>query len=247
MDFINIKNNLDNTALMCAIKNENFIVINTLLYNSNIDINIQNNVGDNALIYSVKNKYSNVVEKLLHCANIDLNIENNIGNTALMYAVINKDFNIIKNLLNSNNININIKNNIGYTPYTYALKFCNDDIISLFQSFLNKSNTNYLLLSICDSVHNKDYPTISHLLLNKCDINVIDNDGYSPFLYAVAMNDTTTIDLFINIVGLPCFDEKIKIEGSIYNAPLLAGFYNHNDLRRYLALKRLEMLNTISY
>tara|TARA_Y100001958_G_C21240833_1_gene568495 strand:+ start:3084 stop:3815 length:732 start_codon:yes stop_codon:yes gene_type:complete len=238
-----MKNGLDDTPLMIAIKNENFIVVNTLLYNSNIDINIQNNVGDNPLIYAVKNKYHNVVEKLLNHSNIDLNIENNIGNTALMYAVINNDFNIIKNLLNCNNININIENNIGYTPYTYALKFCNDDIISLFKSFLNKSNTNYLLLSICDAVHNKDYPTISNLLLNKCNIDVIDNDGYSPFLYAVAMNDTTTIDLFINIVGLPCFEEKIKIEGSIYNAPLLAGFYNHNDLRRYLALKRLELSN----
>ncbi len=243
MYLINMKNGLDDTPLMSAIKNENFIVINILLYNSNIDINIQNNVGDNPLIYAVKNKYLSVVEKLLHCANIDLNIENNIGNTALMYAVINKDLSIIKSLLNCNNIDINIKNNIGYTPYTYAVKFCNNDIISLFELYLNKSNTNYLLLSICDAVHNKDYLTISNLLLNKCDIDVKDNDGYPPFLYAVAMNDTKTIDLFINIVGLPCFEEKIKIEGSIYNAPLLAGFYNHNDLRRYLALKRLELSN----
>jgi ankyrin repeat protein len=238
-----MKNGLDETPLMCAIKNENYNVINKLLYNSNIDINIQNNIGDNALIYAVKNKMLSVVEQLLNCANIDLNIKNNIENTALMYAVINNDLSIIIKLLNNNNIDINIENNIGYTPYTYALKFCNNDIISLFQSFLNKSNTNYLILSICDAVHNKDYPTISNLLLNKCDIDVKDSDGYTPFLYAIAMNDITTINLFINIVGLPCFEEKIKIEGSIYNAPLLAGFYNHHDLRSYLEIKRLELSN----
>tara|TARA_B100000927_G_scaffold138725_1_gene111934 strand:+ start:4118 stop:4855 length:738 start_codon:yes stop_codon:yes gene_type:complete len=243
MHLINIKNGLEDTALICAIKNKNYAVINTLLYNPYIDINIQNNIGDNALIYAVKNKYSNVVEKILNNVNIDLNIKNNIGNTALMYAVINKDLSIIKNLLNYNNININIENNIGYTPYTYALEFCNDEIISLFQSFLNKSNTNYLLSSICDAVHNKDYPTISNLLLNKCDIDVKDSNGYTPFLYAVAMNDKTTIDLFLNIVGFSCFEEKIKIDGLILNPALLAGFYNHNNLRTYLALKRLELFN----
>tara|TARA_B100001758_G_C18300220_1_gene551889 strand:+ start:355 stop:1092 length:738 start_codon:yes stop_codon:yes gene_type:complete len=243
MHLINIKNGLEDTPLICAIKNKNFTVINTLLYNSNIDINIQNNIGDNAFIYAVKNKELSVVEKLLNSVNIDLNIKNNIGNTALMYAVINKDLNIIKILLKYDNIDINIKNNIGYTPYTYVLEFCNNHIISLFQSFLNKSNTNYLLSSICDAVHNKDYPTISNLLLNKCDIDVKDNDGYTPFLYSVAMNDKTTIDLFINIVGLTCFEEKINIEGKICNAPLLAGFYNHDDLRCYLAIKRLELSN----
>jgi len=243
MDIINFKNGLGNTPLMCAIKYKNLRIIEKLLYSSNIDINIQNNIGDNALIYAVKNKDLSVVEKLLNCVNIDLNIKNNIGNNALMYAVINKDLSIIKKLLNYDNININIENNIGYTPYTYALEFCNDEIISLFQSFLNKSNTNYLLSSICDAVHNKDYPTISNLLLNKCDIDVKDSNGYTPFLYAVAMNDKTTIDLFLNIVGFSCFEEKIKIDGLILNPALLAGFYNHNNLRTYLALKRLELFN----
>tara|TARA_Y100000389_G_scaffold195877_1_gene227918 strand:+ start:665 stop:1402 length:738 start_codon:yes stop_codon:yes gene_type:complete len=243
MDLINIKNGLGDTPLICAIKNKNFTIINKLLYNSNIDINIQNNIGDTVLIYAVKNKELSVVEKLLNSVNIDLNIKNNIENNALMYAVINKDLNIIKILLKYDNIEINIKNNIGYTPYTYALEFCNNYIISLFQSFLNKSNTNYLLISICDAVHNKDYTTISNLLLNKCDIDVKDNDGYTPFLYAVAMNDITTINLFLNIVGLSCFEEKIRIDGSIYNAALLAGFYNHYNLRSYLACKRLEMSN----
>ena len=243
MDIINFKNGLGNTPLMCAIKYKNLRIIEKLLYSSNIDINIQNNIGDNALIYAVKNKELSIVEKLLNCVNIDLNIKNNIGNNALMYAVINEDLSIIKKLLNYDNININIENNIGYTPYTYALKFCNDDIISLFKSFLNKSNTNYLLSSICDAVHNKDYPTISNLLLNKCDIDVKDINGYTPFLYAVSMNDKTTIELFLNIVGVSCFDQKIRIEGSIYNAPTLAGYYNHDELRCELAIKRLKMNN----
>ena len=243
MDLINIKNGLEDTALICAIKHDNLTVITKLLNYPNIDINIQNNIGDNALICAIKNNNLTIIEKLLNYPNIDINIQNNIGDVALMYAVKNKNVSIIEKLLNYDNININIKNNIGYTPYTYALKLSNKDIISLFQSFLNKSHINYLLLSICDAVHNKYYPTISNLLLNKSDIDVKDSDGYSPFLYAVAMNDITTIDLFLNIVGLSCFEEKIRIEGSIYNAPLLAGFYNHYNLRSYLACKRLEMSN----
>ena len=165
--------------------------------------------------------------------------QNNLGDTPLMCAVKNNDLKIIVKLLDSSDINI--KNNKGYTPYTYALQFGTKDVVEAFELFLKESNTEYLLSSICDAVHNKDYPTISNLLLNKCDIDVKDNDGYTPFLYAVAMNDKTTIDLFLNIVGLPCFEQKIKIEGSIYTAPVLAGFYNHHDLRSYLAVKRLQL------
>jgi len=57
MDFINIQNNLDNTALMCAIKNNHFNVITKMLYYSIINLNIKNNIGVNALIYAVKKKY----------------------------------------------------------------------------------------------------------------------------------------------------------------------------------------------
>tara|TARA_B100001758_G_C18222707_1_gene511120 strand:- start:281 stop:805 length:525 start_codon:yes stop_codon:yes gene_type:complete len=169
------------------------------------------------------------------------NTQNNLGDTPLMCAVKNNNLVIIVKLLNYSDIDINIKNNKGYTPYTYALQFCDKCIVEAFESFLKESNTEYLLSSICDAVHNKDYPTISNLLLNKCDIDVKDSDGYTPFLYAVATNDQTTIDLFLNIVGSSCLDQIIKIEKGFYNAASLAGFYNHHDLRSYLAVKRLEL------
>ena len=46
MHLINIKNGLEDTALICAIKNKNYAVINTLLYNPYIDINIQHCTTD---------------------------------------------------------------------------------------------------------------------------------------------------------------------------------------------------------
>ena len=171
-----------------------------------------------------------------------INKGNSIGDTPLMIAVKNQKLSTINRLLQDVNVDIEIKNNMGYTPYTYALEFCDTEIISAFQSFYKNSN-NYLLSSICDAVHNRDYPTITNLLLNKCDIDIIDNNGYTPFQYAVAMNDKVTIDLFINIVGFPCFEQKIRINKSFLSIPLLAGFYNHDDLREYLAVKRLALLN----
>ena len=172
-----------------------------------------------------------------------INQGNSIGDTPLMIAVKNQDLRIINRLLEELYIeDIEIKNNMGYTPYTYALEFCCTKTISAFQSFF-KNSKNYLLSSICDAVHNRDYPTITNLLLNKCDIDLIDNNGYTPFQYAVAMNDKVTIDLFINIVGSPCFQQNIVIEGSMLSIAQLAGFYDHDDLRMCLAVKRLELLN----
>tara|TARA_B100000902_G_scaffold282689_2_gene268708 strand:- start:407 stop:931 length:525 start_codon:yes stop_codon:yes gene_type:complete len=171
-----------------------------------------------------------------------INLKNRLGDTPLMCAVKNKNLKIIEKLLCTPDIDINISNNDGYTPYTYALVFSDKNTIELFESFLNNSNTKgYLLSSICDAVHNRDYSTISHLLKDKCDINVKDNNGYSPFLYAVAMNDKTTIELFLNIVGVSCFDQQIKIGSSIYNAATLAGYYNNDELRHELAIRRLKM------
>lgn len=173
-----------------------------------------------------------------------INLKNELGDTPLMCAVKNKNLKIIEKLLYYSNIDINIRNNNGYTPYTYALQFCDKNIVELFELFKNDSNTKgYLLSSICDAVHNRDYSTISHLLKDKCDINVKDNNGYTPFLYAVAMNDKTTIELFLNIVGVSCFDQIIKIGSSIYNAATLAGYYDHDELRDELAIRRLKMNN----
>ncbi len=173
-----------------------------------------------------------------------INIKNAYGDTPLMCAIKNNKLSVIAKLLKYPNIDINIKDNNGYTPYIYALQFCTKNVVEEFESFLKESNTKgYLLSSICDAVHNKDYRTISYLLKDKCDIDVKDSNGYTPFLYAVAMNDKTTIELFLNIVGISCFDQKIRIEGSIYNAPTLAGYYNHDELRYELAIKRLKMNN----
>ena len=66
MNIFNTQNNLGDTPLMCAVKNNNLVIIVKLLNYSDIDINIKNNKGYTPYTYALQFCDKCIVEALNH-------------------------------------------------------------------------------------------------------------------------------------------------------------------------------------
>jgi len=87
---VNAKDDIGDTALIRAVKDEDFYKVWELLEHPRIDVNAKNYNGDTALLL-FEDTTEEIVRLLLKHPGIDVNAKNNQGNTALINAVMEED------------------------------------------------------------------------------------------------------------------------------------------------------------
>jgi ankyrin repeat protein len=161
---INSVDNQGKTALMHASKFGNDSIVELLVKNG-ADVNIKNNKNRTALIYgawrSHGEKCENIVKTLLD-AKADVNIIDNSNSTALSYIIgYPKNMTIVKMMLDKHS---NIKD-----------KKVSAGIFHLIQQEFCEKFTETL-----------EY--MKYLIISGIDINVIDENGNTPLMYASGYN-----------------------------------------------------------
>jgi serine/threonine protein kinase len=198
---INAKNKNGSTALLLAVKNQNYeivelliakgadinardndnkrplmevdnLAIAKLLVSKGADINTRDNYGNTPLM-TVDNSE---ILKLLINHGADVNFKNKEGRTPLMSVNISK----IAELLIEHGADVNAKDNYGNTPLITAK---DPGIVKLLID--NGADVNARNNSSRNSLMNKNDPKTVKLLIDKgVDVNIVDDDGDTALLEA---------------------------------------------------------------
>ena len=119
---VNAKDDIGDTALIRAVKDEDFYKVWELLDHPRIDVNAKNYNGDTALLL-FEDTTEEIVRLLLKQPGIDVNAKNNHGDTALIKAAMEEGeyIEIVKMLLKHPGIDVNAKNNNHETALSISL------------------------------------------------------------------------------------------------------------------------------
>lgn len=189
---INSRDNKGKTAIMHT---RDATTLGTLIERG-ADINLKDYEGKNALINLIKNplkastrktdsnKLSGLI-KLLVKAHIDINSTDNNGNTALFYF---SEYTLDSlDILTSNGADINIKNIHGDSALLHHIKKDHNKVVrSLVNSGADlnahspQGKKALLYLSLNNIVRDE--------YLEKNTINTLDNNGWTPLMYAIFSN-----------------------------------------------------------
>ena len=191
---MNIQNNEGNSALIIAVKNNRFDIVEILINkykNKNRDIvTAQNNEGNTAIIIAVKNNRLDILNKLLEVAPLySFNIQNKEGNTALIIAVKNNNADIVTTLLEKNaDTDTSIKNANGEDAIMCA---CKNNIPSIFGLLLdNGADPNITYengkFNLFGTAIRGKYTEIVKKLIDcdRADINIKEL-GYTPIMVSI--------------------------------------------------------------
>lgn len=205
-DTVNMKNNLNHTALSIICKNntndKNLDMIKLLIEN-NADVNHKDNDGKTVLHSScVRPDCLNTVKTLIN-SKAKLNSQDKFGFTPLMRAVENSqsdsNINIIQLLINSGS-NVNIKNISNETNLLYISRYYNNNYETMKLILNSKPD-----LSVTDNGGNtalmlsRQIAPIKLLLDVNCDIDVKNKLGQTfLMLFIIKILDDT--DDHINIL-----------------------------------------------
>lgn len=191
---INMKDSLDNTALMHAVSAKNIQAVNLLL-EKGADINTTDNNKNTPLIAAITLGNNSIAQSIINQGKLDKNISlnaiNDFKDSALSLAVKNNNTQIVKTLL-ENNANPTIGNN----PVILAARQ-SEEMLAIFASKKSlsqkdKDGKTALMVAIVGQESKK---TISNLITNMAskDLNIKDNTGKTALMNAVNMHDSASI------------------------------------------------------
>ena len=190
---VNKVNEAGMTPFLAAAKNNPHRDVLVLLRNKGANPYYRTKDGWTALMYaSVYNENPNVIELLTYLGR-DLNIQNNKGNTALLLAVKNRRTDAVRILLRSG-ARVNVQNDKGDTTLKLLFEngYQNYDY-RIFRMIINRgANLNLRYENgrtiIYDAIDQGRNNAISLLLENGADVNIRDDEGLTPFQFALIEN-----------------------------------------------------------
>lgn len=202
---VNLQNQLKDTLLMQAIKNDSRDIFDLLL-KSNADINIKNNRGKTAFYIALEtfDRFEYVKTLLKLGININSALDNS-GRTPLMIAIERNDEDLIKLLLRHKDIDIDVIDNNGKSALVYTLNANMSFAVKLkIVNLLLGKKPNLNIQDIWEqsllflAISNRGYlPIIKALLDYMADINVRDEFGIPLLIRAVNHKDIELIKLLL--------------------------------------------------
>jgi ankyrin repeat protein len=155
---INACNDLGMSAIMCAIKDHQYVSLTELLkyINSKLEpneirtvINHKNNFGDSPLLMAVKLANQHAFDLLLRTPYIDVNTYDLGGNTSLMIAIDAKNKYFIEKIINCATVDVNLCNKFGKSPIMKAVETENmENIVDLLNKNVNINSVDSLGRSV---------------------------------------------------------------------------------------------------
>lgn len=235
------------SVLFYAIKQNNIALIEQLCSFDLVDVNIRNIKGETPLIHSIVSHRQRYFDILITRPDIDINLADYDGLTPLMHVIVNSngvlDTNsyYIHQILNHPNLDINKQNNYGETaliisilklyggyPITNGTSMSDSSLLE-HAVYFNSASVDFnkpviLQQDSVFTVQNKNkYATIQLLLsCENININLNDNKGKTPFIYAVEKRDKELFNILIN-------NDKVDINSQNKNAHTCL-FYIINSL-----------------
>ena len=201
---VNMQNHLGDTPLHRAVESARVDLVKLLIENG-ADVNIKNNAGNTPLVIVMSSDYSPVETiKLLIDNGAFINTQNNNGDTPLHLAVNKREYLQYIKLLIENGADPDIRNNKGKT----FLDLCGPEKRKNIEDFLkdystSKETKSHEVVSIFDNAL-LDFAYYNNLIeVKKCvysgkfDINVQDDKGYTPLMYAIINNNLSMVMFLI--------------------------------------------------
>jgi len=230
---INLKDNVDNTALLHSIYVDSEIAL--YLIQLGADITIKNKLNETPMHFAAM-AGDLVISKILIERGLDINIPNINNHTPVMLATGNKHIKLVKLLLeNKANINDEDINNDNLMH----LCILNDMYDILLLLICNKKN-----IVINNRNNNGESPLFFAIKKNKikyielllkygASLNTFDNQGKYPLLYAVENNNVELCKLLLNNNANP----NLYFTWMGYVSPLFSAMNNDNNEIKELLLK----------
>ena len=205
-----------------------------LLIDNGADVNTQNEDGTSPLHVSAMKGYHDTA-KLLIENGADVNIKDNDDWTPLRWAVCENKYDIVK-LLIEFGADPFITDNDGKTP----LDICqNDDIRSLLEKYMEEYHSIQEKIkrnepSIFD-IDLLDFAYYNNLIeVKKCvysgkfDINVQDDKGYTPLMYAITNHNLQMVEFLVEQGA------DINLNNNEGDSPLKIAYKFSRDIAEYL-------------
>ena len=187
------------TALIISIREKYYSIFKNLL-DKGANVNVSNFHGDTPLSLAVGQGNIPIINLLIE-KGADVNHLNEMGNTLLMEVcrgvIVNrKDKNVIISLLLKSGINLNAKNIYGNSAISYSINTKNLKLlkhllkigadINILDSNGNTLVHKIVLLALFERLKNKELDEIIDILIaTGINLNVKNNDGYTPLHLAV--------------------------------------------------------------
>ncbi len=181
------KNGMTPMMLTCKY---NHLDIAKLLISLGANINIQNNNGNTALAIAANNNHIDMVKILLNSNNIIFKDTQN--SDALLFSVMNKNFDIAKILIEAG-ADINVKSRYHNTPLSLAIYNDYENIVKLLLDHGANIDKSAIIAA------KQGHINIMKLLIKyKVDINIKDEWGNTPLIYAILKNNKNMEKLLLD-------------------------------------------------
>lgn len=206
----NIVNSNGDTPLSLAFWYNQEIASLIIKYSPNINFSV-NYVGREfpILHYIVLMNHNKILKEILETKKINLNIQDReIKITPLTAAIMVKKIESVKLLIEVGNANINLVDIYGYSALTVAIKSeeilidsgVKQDLDLLLSSELqiNSDVKKYLghIVSLKES-RSAQLEIIQYFISKNADLTIVDNQGYTLLMHAIASNDLEVIQSLI--------------------------------------------------
>ncbi|ORX44873.1 ankyrin [Piromyces finnis] len=214
------------TALFHAVNNPEAF---KLLIDSGIDINHLNKNNDSILTYCCKNKIYKPIKLILECKNVYLNIYNNDERTAVMYLIEDGRYEELTTLIETQNcVNFDFKNGFGETALSLLIK-------KYYECYQNENKEEI-----------RSYLEIIKILVEQnVNFNIgIDEEGNTPFMFFMAINDWYTVLLLL--MNYKDLDLSIKNKKGMSCSSLCSAI-KPEIFKLYSSLNVKSIVNLIMY
>jgi serine/threonine-protein phosphatase 6 regulatory ankyrin repeat subunit B len=196
---IDAKDQFGQTALIIAAIKGNDEAARALI-NKGANVNAANNNGRTPLMIATAIGHLQIVQALLSAPGIDIDAKDQFGQTALIIAATKGNDEAARALINKG-ANVNAANNNGWTPLMSAAQHGHLTTIQILLSAkgidIDTKNSDGATALILAAANGKD-DIVKELINNGADVNITDNNGRTPQMWALQGGHQTTAQILLN-------------------------------------------------